>query len=162
MSTRVILTPKPKFERPMEVEDEIEIIVRIECLFPWDLDSNQGDNEIRKVLTGGSVNEENFNYGESMVAALVIIIISLSLAWVSKNRREMREFEELTRVAIEQKKKRMEDSKENEIPKEESEILDESFQSEEYMEIKEDDAPEVEEEILDEFERRLKRIRRDE
>ena len=44
-------------------------MIKIECLFPWDIDSNPGDNEIRKVLTGGEVGEEEIDVIESFIAA---------------------------------------------------------------------------------------------
>jgi hypothetical protein len=84
MSTRSILTPKPKFDRPLEIADGEEIVIKIECLFPWDIDSNPGDNEIRKVLTGGEVGEEEIDIIESFMAAIVVILISSSLAWINK------------------------------------------------------------------------------
>lgn len=168
MSTRSILTPKPKFDRPLEIADGEEIVIEIGCLFPWDIDSNPGDNEIRKVLTGGEVGEEGIDIIESIMAAVVVILISASLAWISKNRREMKEFEEMARQKIQSKiesEKKQENTNKNEIIVDNEvngkNILDdEDIRIEEIpeTELKIDD--EVEEEVLDDFERRLRRIRR--
>jgi len=168
MSTRSILTPKPKFDRPLEIKDGDEITIKIECLFPWDIDSDPGDNEIRKVLTGGDVGEEEFDTLESIMTAIIVILISASLAWIRKSRREMREFEEMAKQKIQE---RIETEESKQIGKrpdinDSNEGVEQSIQNEEYIGIEE--APEVENEIeneeegeeLDEFERRLRRIRR--
>jgi len=168
MSTRSILTPKPKFDRPLEIADGEEIVIEIGCLFPWDIDSNPGDNEIRKVLTGGEVGEEEIDIIESIMAAVVVILISASLAWISKNRREMKEFEEMARQKIQSKiesEKKQENTNKNEII-EDNEVNSKNIRNDEDIRIEEipetelkiDD--EVEEEVLDDFERRLRRIRR--
>jgi len=168
MSTRSILTPKPKFDRPLEIKDGDEITIKIECLFPWDIDSDPGDNEIRKILTGGDVGEEEFDTLESIMTAIIVILISASLAWIRKSRREMREFEEMAKQKIQE---RIETEESKQIGKrpdinDSNEGVEQSIQNEEYIGIEE--APEVENEIeneeegeeLDEFERRLRRIRR--
>jgi uncharacterized membrane protein len=173
MSTREALTPKPKFERPMGIEDGTEIIVRINCAFPWEIDANQADNEIRKVLTGGAIdNERSIFTPLSLVTAFAIIILYIVFSWILKNRRDMKELEEMTERAIKDKLyisgKPNEDKIKKEIPVIKEEIL---AREEKYIGIEEDN-PEGEilddkeenedEEILDDFERRLKRIRRDE
>jgi uncharacterized membrane protein len=170
MSTRSILTPKPKFDRPLEITDGEEIVIKIECLFPWDIDSNPGDNEIRKVLTGGNPLEEEIDIIESIMAALTVILISASLAWIRKNRKEMKEFEEMTRQRTQSKinsEKKQDEPNISEI-KENEEEHNVNLDEHEYIGIEEN--PEIElkvepkeppeEEVLDDFERRLKRIRR--
>ena len=170
MSTRVILTPKPKFERPLEIQDGSEITVIIGCLFPWDLDANQADNEIRKVLTGGAIdNERTIVTSLSMITAFAIIALSATISWILKNRREMREFEEMAENAI--KNKLRSESKIKEIDKIKSEApkIEELSTSDSeddniaLLEVKKnnDDVENNRDEHLDEFERRLKRIRRD-
>ncbi|MBD50815.1 MAG: hypothetical protein CMB08_02690 [Euryarchaeota archaeon] len=172
MSTRSILTPKPKFDRPLEIADGEEIVIKIECLFPWDIDSNPGDNEIRKVLTGGEVGEEEINIIESFMAAAVVILISSSLAWINKNRREMKEFEEMTRQKIQSKidsEKNQKNTNKNEVI-EDNEVSTENEANDEYigieeiqkteLKVEEEIEEEIEEEVLDDFERRLRRIRR--
>jgi hypothetical protein len=168
MSTRSILTPKPKFDRPLEIADGEEIVIEIGCLFPWDIDSNPGDNEIRKVLTGGEVGEEEIDIIESIMAAVVVILISASLAWISKNRREMKEFEEMTRQKIQSKiesEKKQDNTNKNEII-EDNEVNSKNIRNDEDIRIEENPETElkiddeVEEEVLDDFERRLRRIRR--
>ena len=169
MSTRVILTPKPKFDRPLEIEDGTEIRIKIECLFPWDIDSNPADNEIRKVLTGGEVSEEGFNTLESVISAIAVILISLSLAWINKNRKEMKEFEEITKQTIQRRVSKQKNSdKSIEIKNDEmTENVNENNKNDDDAYVddfpSEDIEPEVEnkdEEVLDDFERRLRRIRR--
>ena len=166
MSTRSILTPKPKFDRPLEIADGEEIVIEIGCLFPWDIDSNPGDNEIRKVLTGGEVGEEEIDIIESIMAAVVVILISASLAWISKNRREMKEFEEMARQKIQSKiesEKKQENTNKNEII-EDNEVNSKNIRNDEDIRIEEipetelkiDDG--VEEEVLDDFERRLRPV----
>ena len=169
MSTRVILTPKPKFDRPLEIEDGTEIRINIECLFPWDIDSNPADNEIRKVLTGGEVSEEGFNTLESVMSAVAVILISVSLAWINKNRKEMKEFEEITKQTIRQKVTEQKNSaKSTEIKNDEiTENVNDDIKIDNDMDVEdfsnEEIEPQVEnkdEEGLDDFERRLRRIRR--
>ncbi len=168
MSTRVILTPKPKFDRPLEIEDGTEIRIKIECLFPWDIDSNPADNEIRKVLTGGEVSEEGFNTLESIISAIAVILISLSLAWINKNRKEMKEFEEITKQTIQRRVSEQKNAdKSIKIKNDEiTENINENNKKDDaYVDDlpNEDIEPEVEnkdEEVLDDFERRLRRIRR--
>jgi hypothetical protein len=173
MSTRVILTPKTKFDRPIEIPDGSEVVVTIGCAFPWDIDSNQVDNEIRKVLNGGIVDDKrNIITSLSLITAFTIIILFGAGAWLLKNRKEMKEFEEMTQNAI---KNRILLNKESEVvisnikidKSEQDEIeIKPTVNQEETLQqisnIKENINDVVnEDEMLDDFERRLKRIRRD-
>ena len=107
-----------------------------------------------------------------LLTAFAIIILYIVFSWILKNRRDMKELEEMTERAIKDKLyisgKPNEDKIKKEIPVIKEEIL---AREEKYIGIEEDN-PEGEilddkeenedEEILDDFERRLKRIRRDE
>jgi hypothetical protein len=174
MSTRVILTPKTKFDRPIEIPDGSEVVVTIGCAFPWDIDSNQADNEIRKVLNGGLINDKrNIITSLSLITAFTIIILFGAGAWLLKNRKEMKEFEEMTQNAIKNRTLlnkeskvvisniKIEESEQDEIEIKPTVNQEETLQqiSNIKEEIKDD---ENEDEMLDDFERRLKRIRRDE
>jgi mannitol-specific phosphotransferase system IIBC component len=119
-------------------------------------------------LTGGEVGEEEIDIIESIMAAVVVILISASLAWISKNRREMKEFEEMTRQKIQSKiesEKKQDNTNKNEII-EDNEVNSKNIRNDEDIRIEENPETElkiddeVEEEVLDDFERRLRRIRR--
>ena len=121
------------------------------------------------MLTGGAIdNERSIFTPLSLVTAFAIIILYIVFSWILKNRRDMKELEEMTERAIKDKLyisgKPNEDKIKKEIPVIKEEIL---AREEKYIGI-EDICPMktsiygVDMEILDDFERRLKRIRRDE
>ena len=121
------------------------------------------------MLTGGDVGEEEFDRLESIMTAIIVILISASLAWIRKSRREMREFEEMAKQKIQERIETEESKQVGKSPdiNDSNGGVEQSIQNEEYIGIEE--SPEVENEIeneeekeeeLDEFERRLRRIRR--
>ena len=52
--------PEPTLDRPSldDAPDGTEIIVTVQCKFPWDIDSDSTDNEAKLILSGGSVNND--------------------------------------------------------------------------------------------------------
>ena len=92
--------PTPKFDRP-DVEDGTELVVRIECLFPWDEDSDPSDNEARLVLSGGSAIEDSFDeIGTAALAAILVIGSYIGMAWIVRNNRERERLMSITQEAI--------------------------------------------------------------
>ena len=103
------------------------------------------------------------------MSAVAVILISVSLAWINKNRKEMKEFEEITKQTIRQKVTEQKNSaKSTEIKNDEiTENVNDDIKIDNDMDVEdfsnEEIEPQVEnkdEEGLDDFERRLRRIRR--
>ena len=157
MTHRVDLTgtfsPTVGIDRPESAEDGDEVVVTIGCAFPWDVDSNPSDDESRIILSGGQTDPSKYNdMGTSLAAALLVIGVSVALAWMVRNYREGKELMEMAMAAAEEK------MVEQRVTKEVIEEEDEAFPDEEELE-----APESGQEAPDEddFEARLKRLMRD-
>ena len=152
---------KPKIDRP-NLPDGSELVIRFSCAFPWDIESDLSDNEVRIILTDGGNNDDGIEDLETGIAAASLVIgLSIALAWLVKNHRERKEMLEMTEKAI---KQHLSNKKNNTIVEkntsEESISLDSSPKIKEkeiIEEVIEEEEEEVEEE-LDEFELRLRRL----
>ena len=163
MSESSALAPRPTIDRP-DVKDGVELVAKISCGFPWDVDSNPSDDEARIILSGSDESEGGFSDSSTALASASLVIgISIAFAWMAKNFRESREMMEKTRQAVEKralekkanmtkKAKDLDDkiSKEEEIPRPPEEVSKEAG-GEVPVEGKED--------LLDSFEQRLNRLR---
>ena len=128
-------------------------MVTIGCAFPWDVDSDSSDDDSRLILSGGYVESSKYpGRGTSLAAAILVIGVSVALAWIVRNYRESRELMEMAMAAAEEK---IIEQTAREAVEEES---DEAPVEEELEEPRE---PEPEEEPVDDFEARLKRLIRD-
>ena len=152
---------KPKIDRP-NLPDGSELVIRFSCAFPWDIESDLSDNEVRIILTDGGNNDDGIQDLETGIAAASLVIgLSIALAWLVKNHRERKEMLEMTEKAI---KQHLSNKKNNTIVEkttsEESISLDSSPKIEEKEIVEEVIEEEVEEEVeeLDEFELRLRRL----
>ena len=153
-----IYSPTPRLDRP-DVEDGTEMVVRISCAFPWDIDSDNSDDEVRMILSGSSTTTGGgFEWITSIAFAILIITIALTLTWIVKNQRERKQLLQMTESVI----------RKREVKKENSEPITESttIVNNEAEELPippppiDESQPEVVEEALDEFESRLKRLSR--
>ena len=91
--------PEPKLDRPSldDAPDGTEIIVTVQCYFPWDIDSDSSDNEAKLILTGGSVNNESgFEWGTAIGSAVLVIALALTLTWILYNQRERKKLLDMT------------------------------------------------------------------
>ncbi len=163
MSESSALAPRPTIDRP-DVKDGVELVAKISCGFPWDVDSNPSDDEARIILSGSDESVGGFSDSSTALASASLVIgISIAFAWMAKNFRESREMMEKTRQAVEKralekkanmtkKAKDLDDkiSKEEEIPRPPEEVSKEAG-GEVPVEGKED--------LLDSFEQRLNRLR---
>ncbi len=101
-----IYPPEPKLDRP-DVPDGTEMIVTIQCEFPWDEDSDSGDDEARLILSGGSIGGGGgFEWGTALGSAGLIIALALILTWILYNQRERRRLLDMTEAVIKQKGKK--------------------------------------------------------
>ena len=145
-----------EISRPSEAQDGDELVVTMGCSFPWDIDSDSGDNEERVILSGGAVEPSRYpDLGTSMAAAALVIGVSVALAWIIRNNREGRQLMEMAMSAAEEKmlaKDARTDTVEEEMVVSET-IVEES-------EI-EESVPDTKSEPEDEFEARLRRLMRD-
>ena len=145
-----------EISRPSEAQDGDELVVTMGCSFPWDIDSDSGDNEGRVILSGGAVEPSRYpDLGTSMAAAALAIGVSVALAWIIRNNREGRQLMEMAMSAAEEKmlaKDARTDTVEEEMVVSET-IVEES-------EI-EESVPDTKSEPEDEFEARLRRLMRD-
>ena len=121
MSESSVLAPRPVIDRP-DVSDETELVAKISCEFPWDIDSDPSDDEERIILSGSDDTEGGFSNSSTAIASAGLVIgISIALAWMARNFKEGREMMEKTRKALESKaleRKALEDEKRKEaIPK---------------------------------------------
>ena len=147
----------PTIDRP-DIADGEEIVIRFSCKFPWDIESDSSDNEVRMILSNGYTQKDSIaDWTTGIAAALLVIGVSISMVWITKNYREKKMMMQMTEAAIKQKF-----TKKNELsptPSKLTETNDEISQSiddeqpEEEM-VKNDD------EFLDEFERRLNQLGR--
>ena len=98
-----VYVPTPLLDRP-EVEDGVEAVVKIECKFPWDMDSNSEDDEARIVLSGGSVEGQGLgDLNTGIVAALLVFGLYSGFAWILSNYRERERLMAMTEAAIREK-----------------------------------------------------------
>ena len=148
--------PAPKFDRP-DVEDGVELIVTIGCYFPWDVDSNPGDDEVRIVLSGGSALEDKFDeFGTGLIVAILVVGVYLGVSWIASNRREGKRLMALAQAAIDEKMeenmpKMAVDSVET---REEEEGMDEEEAGDDEVEF----VQQEESEEGDEYDHRLRRL----
>jgi hypothetical protein len=139
-----------EIDRPEAAQDGDELVVTIGCAFPWDVDSNPSDDERKLILAGGiSVSSKYPEGGTSLAAAMLVIGVSVAIAWIVRNYREGKELMEMAMAAAEEK---MAERAVNEIVEEEPE---EEPAEEEVVAPSE---PEPESLPEDEFEARLKRL----
>ena len=142
-----------EIDRPEAAQDGDELVVTIGCAFPWDVDFDSSDDESRLILSGGYAESSKYpDMGTSLAAAILVIGVSVALAWIVRNYREGKELMEMAMAAAEEK---MVEQTAREAVEEE---LDEAPVEEELEEPRE---PEPEEEPADDFEARLKRLIRD-
>ena len=156
-----VYSPTPKFDRP-DIEDGTEMIVTIYCSFPWDIDSDSSDDEVRKILSGGSISTTNgFEWGTGVGFAIMMIAIALAVTWVIRNHRERGEILRMTESVM---KRRVASKKVAEEPLPQiSETLptisaEDTTQQTTTGDTIEQKSTEIIEEELDEFESRLKRL----
>ena len=146
-------SPTIEIDRPESADDGDEIVVTIGCAFPWDVDSDSSDDDSRLILSGGYVESSKYpGMGTSLAAAILVIGVSVALAWIVRNYREGKELMEMAMAAAEEK---IIEQTAREAVEEEA---DEAPVEEELEEPRE---PEPEEEPVDDFEARLKRLIRD-
>ena len=85
-----VYVPTPSIDRP-DVADGTEAVVRIDCAFPWDIDSDPEDDEARIVLSGASVIDQGLDdmYTGALAALLVIgVYAGLCLLYTSPSPRD--------------------------------------------------------------------------
>jgi hypothetical protein len=147
----------PTIDRP-DIADGEEIVIRFSCKFPWDIESDSSDNEVRMILSNGYTQKDSIaDWTTGIAAALLVIGVSISMVWITKNYREKKMMMQMTEAAIKQKFTKKNEpsptpSKLTETNDEISQSIDDE-QPEEEM-VKNDD------EFLDEFERRLNQLGR--
>jgi hypothetical protein len=142
------------------VADGTEAVVRITCAFPWDIDSDPGDDEARIVLSGASVIDQGLDDMDTgALAALLVIGVYAGLAWMAGNYRERERLMAIARAAMEEKAAQTHDE-----PRDTLEGTSEGGAEEETGGEPPDSEEDVglnrgsEEEEIDEFEMRLRRI----
>ena len=154
-----VYVPTPSIDRP-DVADGTEAVVRINCAFPWDIDSDPEDDEARIVLSGASVIDQGLDDRDTgALAALLVIGVYAGLAWMVSNYRERERLMAITRTAMEEKVAQSRDE-----PNDALEDTSEGGTEEEAGAGPPDSEEGVgldqgsEEEEIDEFEMRLRRI----
>ena len=149
-----IYPPEPKLDRP-DVEDGTEMIVTIQCLFPWDEDSDSSDDEARLILSGGSIESgDGFEWVTALGSAGLVIVLALTLTWILYNQRERRKLLEMTESVIQKKSK----GKTPELPEVPKPVAEPSVAAPQPVVEPTEEVPEIEERNLDEFENRFKRL----
>jgi hypothetical protein len=147
--------PTVEIDRPAAIGDGEEIVVTIGCAFPWDIDSDSNDDESRLILSGGITEPSKYpDMGTSLAAAMLVIGVSVALAWIVRNYREGKELMEMAMAAAEEKMVEQ-GAREavEEVPVEE-EVKEE-------IEEPREPEPVPEEHPEDDFEARLKRLTRE-
>jgi uncharacterized membrane protein len=160
----------PTIDRP-DVADGEEIVIEFSCKFPWDIESDFSDNEVRMILSNGYVPKNSItDWTTGIAAALLVIGVSISMVWIVKNYRERKMMMQMTETAIKQKF-----TKKNELsptPSKITEEINEENNADDGMSQSiGDKQPGVQEkainndeddgdEFLDEFERRLNQLGR--
>ena len=140
--------------RPSVSQDGEELVVTMGCSFPWDIDSNSNDNEGRVILSGGAVEPSRFpDLGTSVAAAVLVIGVSVALAWIIRNNREGKQLMEMAMSAAEEKM--LSKEIQPQPPEEKVAESDTPVEESEVAESEPEPGPE------DEFEARLRRLMRD-
>ena len=157
--------PEPKLDRPSmdDAQDGTEIIVTVQCKFPWDVDSDTTDNEAKLILSGGSVNNDSgFEWFTAIGSAILVISLALTLTWILYNQRERKKLLDMTESILRKKKQ---ETKLPKPPVPSENLVEENIQENTIIENEEninnqivEDTPEVVERQLDDFESRLKRL----
>ena len=143
--------PTVEIDRPATIDDGEEIVVTIGCAFPWDVDSDPNDDEARLILTGGITEPSKYpDMGTSLAAAMLVIGVSVALAWIVRNYREGKELMEMAMAAAEEKM----------AEQDTREVVEEVLVEEEVEEPREPE-PIPEDYPEDDFEARLKRLTRE-
>ncbi|MEK9739127.1 MAG: hypothetical protein VW438_05290, partial [Euryarchaeota archaeon] len=91
--------PEPKLNRPSLVDapDGTEMVVTVQCKFPWDIDSDSTDNEAKLILTGGAVsNDSGFEWLTAISSATLVISLALTVTWIIYNQRERKKLLDMT------------------------------------------------------------------
>jgi len=144
-----------EIDRPEAIDDGEEIVVTIGCAFPWDIDSNPNDDESRLILSGGITEPSRYpDMGTSLAAAMLVIGVSVALAWIVRNYREGKELMEMAMAAAEEK---MVGQAAREVVEEDpvEEEIKEEIEEPRETELVPEEHPE------DDFEARLKRLTRE-
>jgi hypothetical protein len=151
----------PKIDRP-PIPDGSELVIQFNCAFPWNVESNLNDNEVRIILTGGKDTDEGIqDFETGLASALLVIGLASALAWLVKNHRERKEMMQITEKAIMQhlSKKNKSPMVTEEVKEEEEEIENTTSLEKDEKELNaQNEVEEVIEEELDEFELRLRRL----
>jgi hypothetical protein len=151
----------PKIDRP-PIPDGSELVIQFNCAFPWNVESNLNDNEVRIILTGGKDTDEGIqDFETGLASALLVIGLASALAWLVKNHRERKEMMQITEKAIMQhlSKKNKSPIVTEEVKEEEEEIENTTSLEKDEKELNaQNEVEEVIEEELDEFELRLRRL----
>jgi type IV secretory pathway VirB10-like protein len=141
-------------DRP-DVEDGTEMVVTIQCLFPWDEDSDSSDDEARLILSGGSIeSDDGFEWVTALGSAGLVIVLALTLTWIIYNQRERRKLLDMTESVIQKKSKR----KSSELPEVPPPVAGPPAATPQPVVEPTEEVPEIEEENQDEFENRFKRL----
>ena len=100
----VVYSPTLKIDRPDNVEDGTELVAVISCSFPWDVDSDPSDDQVKIILSGGSTdNSDGFEWITGIVSALMVISLAFVVRWIINNQRERRKLIEMTESVIKEK-----------------------------------------------------------
>ena len=154
-----VFVPTPKLDRP-DVADNTEAVVTIGCAFPWDADSDSNDDVARILLSGGADPDQNLgDLSTGAIAAILVIGVYFSLAWIVSNFRERERMMSMTQAALEEKATRMGHGGDQDTPVKDSKAQDEEGESP-------PDGPPAplgeesneQDEEVDEFESRLRRL----
>ena len=145
-----------EISRPSVAQDGDELVVTMGCSFPWDIDSNSADNDGIVILSGGAVEPSRYpDLSTSVGAAVLVIGVSVALAWIIRNNREGKHLMEMAMSAAEEKMLSKETQPETESEKD---VAPETPVEEPDLEEPE---PDSEPEPEDAFEARLRRLMRD-
>lgn len=154
--------PEPKLDRPSLVDapDGTEMVVTVQCKFPWDIDSDSNDNEAKLILAGGAVsNDSGFEWLTAISSATLVISLALTVTWIIYNQRERKKLLDMTESILNKKKQDVTYPK---PPLPTEKLIDETIEENKTKEDIEDqiveEKPEIVESQLDDFESRLKRL----
>ncbi|MEC9001203.1 MAG: FG-GAP-like repeat-containing protein [Candidatus Thermoplasmatota archaeon] len=146
-----------EISRPSVAQDGDELVVTMGCSFPWDMDSDSNDNEDRVILSGGAVEPSRYpDLATSVGAAVLVIGVSVALAWIIRNNREGKQLMEMAMSAAEEKmisKQTRRETVLEKVPEPETPVEEEAG-------IK-DSGADPEPKPEDDFEARLRRLMRD-
>jgi len=155
----------PTIDRP-DIADGEEIVISFSCKFPWDIESDSSDNEVRMILSNGYTQTDSIaDWTTGIGAALLVIGVSISMVWITKNYREKKMMMQMTEAAIKQKftKKNEQSSTPSELTEE---INEGNLTNDGISQSIDDKQPEEEivkndgDDFLDDFERRLNQLGR--